>query len=733
MPRMNMVVLFGSVRRVARVVAAPAVTLAVAARIADGAMRPGTIHVLDGVVVGAGAVGLVLRLMPIKRRAVDGEQPPLDLGAAILCLSLTYALTSVGGGLAGPLSALPLLVLAAAVALGAPRRTWVVVVCAVLLELALHHAAFPALDPRDLGLRLAVVLGSAAIHFMLTRAEVLRVRAHARTLLHDERRRQRDSARSLRLGATASQASARPKGSEEARTRGSLEEIHASLVGLLNLTRRTMQLRTCALLWVDAKGQHLRLVEAATDDAIQTEPIPSGAGALGAVMQLGRPVALSSLRPDYAGLPYYPTPSGVRCFAGVPVMDDGAVRGVLAADRDDDRGFTAEEQATLESVALQARRLINNERVFARLERIKNDMTALFEASRALGEAMTEDQCLTALAHAAQSIAPHDLLVFTAYDAIADRHRVRHVAGEAPAGLATAEFADNGGLVAASVRSRVALPYRGQVDPKTQFVFTKALPLKTMTSVLVLPLVARDKALGTLTLCAQRKGAFPEAIRQLFGVLASHASVTLANAAAVRRLEEMATTDPMTGHLNKRALETEFEQRLRAAARFGRTLGLIVLDIDKFKTVNDTYGHAVGDVVIKGLGAVLGRCRRETDIIARFGGEEFVLVCEQTDAAGTFLLAERIREELQREVFRTEHGALSVTCSLGVAAFPGDGDTRGGLFEKADQALYAAKHGGRNQTRSASPVEGAADGARKAAVSTRRAPKPSSSKVAKSA
>ncbi|MDO9018548.1 MAG: sensor domain-containing diguanylate cyclase [Deltaproteobacteria bacterium] len=726
-----MVVLFGSMRRVARVIAAPAVTLAVAARIAGGAMRPPAFAVVDGVIVGAGLVGLVIRLVPGSRAPAEGENPPLDLGAAALILALGYALTAALGGLAGPLSALPLLVLAAAVALGHPRRAWVVALSAVLLELALHRAGHATLDVPSLAMRLAVVLGSAALHFTLTRAEVARVRAHARSMLHDERRRQRDSARSLRLGAAASQPGARPRSSDDARNRGSLEEIHASLVGLLNLTRRTMHLRTCALLWVDAKAQHLRLVEAATDDAIQTELIPAGAGALGAVMQLGRPVALAALRPDYAGLPYYPTPSGVRCFAGVPVIDDDAVRGVLAADRDDDRPFTPEEQATLESVALQARRLINNERVFARLERIKNDMTALFEASRSLGEALTEDQCLAALTNAARAIVPHDLLVFTAYDPNAERHRVRHVAGEAPAGLAATEFADNGGLVAAAVRARVALPYRGQLDPKTQFVFTKAIALKTMASVLVLPLVARDKALGTLTLCAQRKSAFPDAIRQLLGVLASHASVTLANAASVRRLEEMATTDPMTGHLNKRALETEFEQRLRSAARFGRTLGLIVLDIDKFKTVNDTYGHAFGDVVIKGLGAVLTRCRRETDVIARFGGEEFVVVCEQTDAAGTFLLAERIREELQREVFHSEHGAVKVTCSLGVSAFPGDGDTRGVLFERADQALYAAKHNGRNQTRSASPIDPSSDAARRPAA--RRAPKPAPAKVAKSA
>ncbi|MBK8693888.1 MAG: diguanylate cyclase [Deltaproteobacteria bacterium] len=99
-------------------------------------------------------------------------------------------------------------------------------------------------------------------------------------------------------------------------------------------------------------------------------------------------------------------------------------------------------------------------------------------------------------------------------------------------------------------------------------------------------------------------------------------------------------------------------------------------------------------------------------------------MCEQTVGAGTFLLAERIGEELQRQVFQSEHGPVRVTCSLGVSAFPGDGDSRAVLFERADQALYAAKHNGRNQTRSASPTEAPSDVRRRSPVSARRAPRP---------
>src|SRR6202043_1073922 len=106
-----------------------------------------------------------------------------------------------------------------------------------------------------------------------------------------------------------------------------------------------------------------------------------------------------------------------------------------------------------------------------------------------------------------------------------------------------------------------------------------------------------------------------------------------------------------------------------------------------FKKVNDTHGHDVGDLVIKGLGQVLERQKRNTDVVARFGGEEFVVLCEQTDEKGAMLLAERIREELGKTSFRTPSAALSVTCSIGLATFPEAGTSWDALFKAADEAL----------------------------------------------
>jgi two-component system cell cycle response regulator len=172
-------------------------------------------------------------------------------------------------------------------------------------------------------------------------------------------------------------------------------------------------------------------------------------------------------------------------------------------------------------------------------------------------------------------------------------------------------------------------------------------------------------------------------------VLANQLAVSLANAASVRRLEELATTDGLTGCLNKRTFLDEMSKRFKVAERFKKKLSLIVTDIDHFKSVNDTYGHAVGDHVIRGLGEILRSLARETD------------------TRGAVQLAERVREELRKRVFETDLGKLRVTASLGVAQFPDDAKSDKMLFELADKALYTAKQTGRDRVCTASLKSGA--------------------------
>jgi diguanylate cyclase (GGDEF)-like protein len=258
-------------------------------------------------------------------------------------------------------------------------------------------------------------------------------------------------------------------------------------------------------------------------------------------------------------------------------------------------------------------------------------------------------------------------------------------------------FKHNTGLVSMVVTNRFPLPYKGEHDPAHQIVLTKRLPWPSIPSLLVLPLLHHGRVLGTLILGARRRHAFGDTVRPTLEVLASHLAVSLSNARMVHKLETMATTDGLTGLFNKRAMLDAAAQKVASAARFGRKLSVLVTDIDFFKKVNDTHGHDVGDLVIKGLGDVLRRTKRTTDVVARFGGEEFVILCEQTDEAGALQLGERIREELAKTVFPTATEPLSVTCSVGAATFPVAGETWDDLFKAADEALYTSKRSGRNR------------------------------------
>jgi two-component system cell cycle response regulator len=383
------------------------------------------------------------------------------------------------------------------------------------------------------------------------------------------------------------------------------------------------------------------------------------------------------------------------------VRENGQTRGVLCADRLEDRPFTPAEEQVLSASIAHLLRALENERLFVQLERSKREHAVLHKASQGLGAAQDEPAVLDAALSAAAEIAPYDFAAVTCYDAETRTHAVKRAVGEHASELHNLSFRDNTSLTAMAVKNRHYLPYRGELDAASQVVYTRKHSLAGMQSLIILPLVVRDTAIGTIALAATRRDAFGSNVRPTLTVLANQLAVALSNAASVKRLEELATTDGLTGCFNKRYFNEQLRAKLHAAERFERKLSLVMADIDHFKAVNDTYGHAVGDAVIRELGAILMRLKRETDVVARFGGEEFCVLCEETGTEGALLLAERLREELAATVFETELGKLQVTCSLGVATYPEHAKTRESLFEGADRALYRAKHAGRNRVEAA--------------------------------
>lgn len=163
----------------------------------------------------------------------------------------------------------------------------------------------------------------------------------------------------------------------------------------------------------------------------------------------------------------------------------------------------------------------------------------------------------------------------------------------------------------------------------------------------------------------------------------------------VARLSDAARRDPLTGLLNRRGFEERLEAELARAGRQQHPVGLIVGDIDRFKTINDRLGHPAGDAVLLRVTKILESVGRRSDTVARLGGEEFVLIVPDADADMAFGLAERAREKVERAF---EDDAIPLTISFGTVAFPADGLTAESLLASADKALYTAKNNGRNRS-----------------------------------
>lgn len=164
-------------------------------------------------------------------------------------------------------------------------------------------------------------------------------------------------------------------------------------------------------------------------------------------------------------------------------------------------------------------------------------------------------------------------------------------------------------------------------------------------------------------------------------------------------VKQAAKTDMLTGLLNRRGFETAMAKAMDRSEKTSAALSVIISDIDHFKRINDTFGHLIGDNVLKMLAKLLQEHIKGKDLAARFGGEEFILVLPDTDLKGAFILAEQIRIKLKTMRWRTKSGESmgAITMSLGVAQFR-SGDTLDTLLERADSALYEAKSTGRNRT-----------------------------------
>ncbi len=377
----------------------------------------------------------------------------------------------------------------------------------------------------------------------------------------------------------------------------------------------------------------------------------------------------------------------ISSVIAAPVMDGPTAAGILAVDSSRYQAFSEMEKNTVVMFARHVVRVLERERIYMLIKRDTFGLKILREESSNLVSSLRADIVAAKLCEGAKKIASSQAFFF-----VSEKSGFRLMCGERGMGVQGA-LELKGTFISMAVQNRETVYLSDVAGCRVPL-----MPFRTgdVRSLLAVPMFYEANFTGLFVLLSDKRGFLDTFQIDLLKVMCNHASTSIANAKLHSEIEKMATTDGLTGLLNHRLFQEKLTGEFKRLNRLSDPLSLLLADIDHFKKVNDTYGHPAGDLVLKGVSAVIRETIRDIDIPARYGGEEFAVILPGTDAEGAQKIAERLRRAVMAKTFTADGKSLKVTVSIGIATSPEDAESKEGLIEKADQALYYAKHNGRN-------------------------------------
>jgi len=620
----------------------------------------------------------------------------LEFGLALLLAG--WVAVQVTGGLSSPAYPLLYLLFAILAAVIQPAEILILFLFLAGLEgLVTWSQPAPAQTLSAYLSHLALFAAFGLILGLLVRIE-RRGRLKAQGVLENLKR---DAAEFHHQGAEFRELFALSSADQEANAFHSVFALDDAFSSMIELVRRTLPCHTAALYWHDpqSRGYHLREIVSAGEDLETARELLPGQGLLGWAIAERKPLRIGRRRQIGQSLNYYRRDPGIRSLMAAPLIEGDQVIGLLLADSTEPDAFRAQDEKLLLAFSRQLLEIHEHALLLRRTSIEAAKFKGLTELSHKLNATLNLDEILATVLRAARPIVSYDLAAVTLKEEEGEGQVVAAAAGEGSEGLSGQVFAPAGSLVGWVLQERkyFSHPRLREREIKTP-VFHKKLDPPGRQSLLGYPLRLSEEILGTVVFLSQKPAAFSPYEIQVAGLIADLAAVAISNAQLYQKTEKLAITDGLTGLYNHRRFQERLSEELARSERSPSPLALLLIDLDHFKQVNDSYGHPVGDLVLRGVARLLKESIRKVDLAARYGGEEFVVLLVDTELRGAHRLAERIREAAARLVFRAEGREFGISLSLGLAAYPQDARRKEDLIERADQALYYAKQGGRNRT-----------------------------------
>lgn len=385
-----------------------------------------------------------------------------------------------------------------------------------------------------------------------------------------------------------------------------------------------------------------------------------------------------------------------------PLKFQGRSFGTLTAIRHRHQAnFGTEDVGLITIMANQAALAIENSRLTAETEEALAELSAVFEIVKAQNTEQGLDDLLTGLTEAAAGALPAHRVSLVLADPDAAVVETIVAGGPGRAMLPDDELDFDGvweGLSGWVFRNRRAALSAHPDDARESERMRRLRREAGIGPMMVVPLFDRGTLIGTLT--AANPVGHPEFSQQdieMASIMATQMSVAIANAKLFVETQRLAITDELTSVHNRRHLFTLAEREVATARRYGRPLSAIMFDIDKFKTINDSYGHAVGDEVLREVAARCSEVIRDVDVLGRYGGEEFAVILPETMLEGGVETAERLRVAVGGRPIETSVGPVEISISAGVAELVSDTHDVHALLDHADAAMLFAKRLGRNR------------------------------------